>query len=61
MLTCCQQLAFGSARECLGAHAGERLECRPQMLSCVDAATLAAQPLTVKQMSARELESHTGT
>src|SRR6202035_5725586 len=60
-LACRQQLAFGAARERLGAHAGERLKRGAQLLSGVEAATFAAQPLPVKQVSPGELESRSGT
>ena len=54
-------VVFGAVRERLGAHAGERLKRGAQMLSGVEAAAFAAEPLPVKKVSPRELESRTGT
>jgi hypothetical protein len=56
-----QQLAFGAARECLGAHACERLMRGAQMVSGVEAAPFASQPLPVKKVSPGELEPNPGT
>ena len=60
-LACRQQLALGAVRERLGARAGERLKRGAQMLSGVEAAAFAAEPLPVKKVSPGELESRTGT
>src|SRR5438128_11134689 len=60
-LACRQQLAFGAARERLGADRGELLESGAELLSSVGAATLAAQPLPIQQAGPGELESHAGT
>ncbi len=57
MLAGCQQLAFGAARERIGAHARERLERDPQLRSGVEAATFASQPLAVQKVGPGELES----
>jgi hypothetical protein len=52
-----EQLAFGAARECLGAHAAERLKRGAQLLAGVAAAPFAAQPLPVEKLRPGKLET----
>src|SRR3954447_26149450 len=53
----CQQLALGAAREGFGAHAREHLDRGAQLLAGVDPAALAAQPLAVEEMGARQINA----
>src|SRR5437588_11461314 len=59
MLAGGQQLALGPVRERVGADAREGLERGPQLPSCVEAATFAAQPLAVQKLGPGELDSKT--
>src|SRR3954469_25682079 len=53
-----QQLALGAPHERLGTHAREHLERGAQLLAGVAPAALAAQPLAVEQVGAREIDAY---
>ena len=55
LLAGCEQLAAGALGERLHADRDEHVVGGPQLLACVDASALAAQPLAVEQMRAGEL------
>src|ERR1700728_3835461 len=55
-----QQLPFGAARERLGAHTSEHVEGGAQMLSGVETAAFASQPLHVKKVGPGAAEAPTG-
>lgn len=56
-----QQLPFGAGSERFCAHASEHLSGGAQMLSGVETAALASQPLPVKEVGSGKLKPHTGT
>jgi hypothetical protein len=55
-LACGLQLGPGALGERLHPEVGEEVVGDPQLLACVKASALASQPLTVEQMSPREVQ-----
>ena len=54
-----QQLAVGTPGERLGPGTAEHVVCGSKVLPSVDAAVLATQPLTVRQVCAGEMDDDT--
>ena len=54
-------VAKGAVGERFRPHRGEHLVGRPKLLARVDAASLATEPFTIKQVRAGELHADAGT
>jgi hypothetical protein len=56
-----QQFPEGAVGEPFDAHCDEHLVGRAELLTCVDASVLAAQPFAAEQMRACQVSTHPGT